>query len=59
MEATMLTAGLSGLALMRLGGFRMGHGGGSGFGWLLIGLAAIGVAIWAVSRPARSESAKS
>jgi hypothetical protein len=52
------TAGLNALALVRFGGFRFGHGGGGGFGWLLIGLIVIGVAIWAITRTERSESAK-
>jgi len=52
----MLTAGLNVLALVRIGG---AHGGGrDGLAWLLIGLAAIGVAFWAISRPGRSEAAK-
>jgi hypothetical protein len=55
----MLNAGLNALALMRFGGFRMGHGGGDGFGWLPIGLMVIGVAIWAVSRAGKNESARS
>ena len=55
----MLTAGLDALALARFGGFRLMHGGGrDGFGWLLIGLVAIGTAIWAVSRVPRDEPAK-
>jgi hypothetical protein len=55
----MLTTGLNALALARFGGFRLVHGGGGGgFAWLLIGLAAIGAAIWAVSRSAEREPAK-
>ena len=54
----MLTAGLNALALMRFGGFRLAHGGGNGFAWLVIGLVAIGVAVWAVSRPEKSETVK-
>jgi hypothetical protein len=54
----MLNAGLNALALARLGGFRIGHG-GDGFGWLLIGLVAIGMGIWTISRTERNESAKS
>jgi hypothetical protein len=55
----MLTAGLNALALVRFGGFRLVHGGGrDGFVWLLMGLAAIGVAIWAVTREDRNEPAK-
>jgi len=56
----MLTAGLNALAMVRFGRFGLVHGGGhDGFAWLLIGLAAIGVAIWAVSRSGRSEPVKS
>jgi hypothetical protein len=55
----MLTAGLNALAMVRFGGFRLEHGGGrDGFAWLLMGLAAIGVAIWAVVRGNRDEPAK-
>jgi hypothetical protein len=55
----MLADGTNALALVRFGGFRLMHGGGGGgFAWLLIGLAAIGVAVWAVSRPGRTEAAK-
>lgn len=55
----MLTMGLDALAFVRLGGFRLAHGGGrDGFAWLLMGLAAIGVAIWAVARGDRNEPAK-
>ncbi|MGD0345288.1 MAG: hypothetical protein ABSA85_00945 [Terracidiphilus sp.] len=53
------TAGLNVLAMVRLGVFRLMHGGvRDGFGFLLIGLVAIGVAIWAVARSERSETAK-
>ncbi len=52
----MLTTGWNALALMRFGGF---HGGGRGGFGLLIGLAAIGAAIWTASRSQRSERAKS
>ena len=56
----MLAADLNSLAVIRFGGFRLVHGGGNGgFAWLLLGLAAIGVAVWAASRPNRSEAAKS
>ncbi|MGA3032175.1 MAG: hypothetical protein ABSD70_02770 [Terracidiphilus sp.] len=60
----MLTAATNALALMRFGGLRVFHGGGhggghDGFAWLLIGLVAIGVAVWAISRPTRSEPVKS
>jgi hypothetical protein len=55
----MLTTGLNALVLVRFGGFRLAHGGGrDGFAWLLMGLAAIGVAIWAVTRADRNEPAK-
>lgn len=49
----MATTALNALAMIRFG-----HGGGGGFGFLLIGLAAIGVAIWAIARPERKESQK-
>jgi hypothetical protein len=55
----MFTA-LNALALARFGGFRLIRGGArDGFGLLLIGLVAIGVAIWAVLRPRQNEQAKS
>lgn len=45
------------LALARFGGF---HGGGrsDGFGWLLLGLAAVGVAAWVAARSGRGHSAE-
>jgi hypothetical protein len=50
----MLTTGLNALALMRIGGL---HGGSrDGFGLLLMGLVAIGVVIWALSRPHPNEN---
>lgn len=53
------TAALSGLAMIRLGAFRLTHSGASdGLGFLMIGLAAIGVAIWAIARSERKETAK-
>jgi hypothetical protein len=53
------TEGLNALAMMRLGGFRLMHGGArDGFGFLLIGLVAIGVALWAVARAECNEPAK-
>jgi len=56
----MLTAALNSLAMIRFGRFRLAHGGGNGgFAWLLLGLVAIGVAVWAASWPNRSEAAKS
>jgi hypothetical protein len=58
-RGTMLTAGVNALALMRFGVIRLAHGGGrDGFAWLLMGLAAIGVAVWAVARGERTEPAK-
>ena len=55
-----LTTGLNALALVRFGGLRPIHSGGrDGFGLLLIALVAIGGAIWVVSRPERSDQAKS
>jgi hypothetical protein len=52
-------AALNGLAMIRLGAFRLMHSGArDGFGFLLIGLSAIGVAIWAVARAERKETAK-
>jgi hypothetical protein len=51
----MSMAGLNALAMVRFHGF---HGGGGGFAWLLIGLLAIGVAVWAVSRSASGEPVK-
>jgi hypothetical protein len=45
------TAGLNTLAMVRLGVSRLMHSGArDGFGFLLIGLVAIGVAIWAADR---------
>jgi hypothetical protein len=55
----MLTAGLNSLALVRFGGFRFSHGGGSGgFAWLLIGLVAIAAGIWFFSRTGENAHAK-
>ncbi|MGD0739325.1 MAG: hypothetical protein ABR957_06980 [Terracidiphilus sp.] len=55
----MATAGLNALAMMRLGGFRLMHSGArDGLGFLLIGLAAIGAAVWAFARGERKEPAK-
>lgn len=54
----MLTAGLNALALVRFGGFRLAHSGRDGFAWLLMGLAAIGVAVWAVARTDRNQPAR-
>ncbi|MGB0083533.1 MAG: hypothetical protein WBP90_18590 [Terracidiphilus sp.] len=54
------TAGLNALAMMRLGGFRLMHSGArDGLGFLLIGLVAIGVAVWLVARGERNEPAES
>jgi hypothetical protein len=56
----MLTTVTNALAMVRFGGFRVAHGGGrDGFALLLIGLAAIGGAIWAVTRAGGSQPAKS
>ena len=57
----MLTAGWNALALVRFGGIRLIHGGGrDGLTLLLLGLGAIGAAIWAIARPGRpNETAKS
>ncbi len=53
------TAGLNALAMNCLVAFRLMHGGGrGGFGFLLIGLVTIGVAIWAVARSGRNDAAK-
>ena len=53
------TAGLNVLAMVRLGVFRLMHGGvRDGFGFLLIGLVAIGGALWVAARSERKEPAK-
>jgi len=53
------TAGYHALAMVRLGAFRLMHGGArDGLGFLLIGLVAIGVALWAVARSERNKTAK-
>lgn len=55
----MLNSGLNELAFVRIGGFRFSHGSGpGGFAWLLIGLVAIAIGIWAVSRASEGEPAK-
>jgi len=55
----MLTRALNSLVLLRIGGFRLAHGGGrDGFVPLLIGLAIIGIAIWALSRSSQQAPAK-
>lgn len=55
----MMTAALNSLALVRFGGFRLGHGGGAGgFAWLLIGLAAVAIGIWVFSRTGENVPAK-
>ncbi len=47
----MLTTALNTLVLVRIGGLRLAHGGGwDGLGPLMVGLAFVGVAIWALSR---------
>jgi hypothetical protein len=54
------TAALNALAMVRFGAFRLMHSGArDGFGFLLMGLVAIGVAIWAVARSERNQAAKS
>ncbi len=53
------TAGLNALAMMRWGALRlMRSGARDGLGFLLIGLVAIGGALWAVARAERNEAAK-
>lgn len=55
----MVTTGLNALALMRIEGIRLVHGGGrNGFGILLVGLLAIGAMIWAFSQSGRNEPAQ-
>jgi hypothetical protein len=55
----MLTTGLNALALVHFEGLRFVHGGGrDGFGFLLIGLGALGVVIWAFSRSDQNGPAK-
>ena len=54
----MLTAGMNALAMMRFGGFRIGHGGGGALGLLVIGVAVSGILVWALSRPERNQPAK-
>ena len=47
----MLTTALNTLVLARIGGLRLAHGGGwDGFGPLMVGLAFVGAAIWALAR---------
>ncbi len=47
----MLTTALNSLVLVRIGGLRLAHGGGwDGFGPLMVGLAFVGAAIWALSQ---------
>jgi hypothetical protein len=59
LEETMGTSGLNALATMRWGAFRVLHSGArDGFGFLLIGLAGIGAAVWAAARAERKEPAK-
>jgi hypothetical protein len=53
------SAGLNAVATMRWGAFRVMHSGArDGLGFLLIGLAAIGGALWAVARAEQNEPAK-
>jgi hypothetical protein len=54
----MLTIALNSLVLVRIGGLRLAHGGGGGFGPLLVGLAIVGVLIWALSRSSQRAAAK-
>jgi hypothetical protein len=55
----MATAGLNALATMRWSALRLMHNGArDGLGFLLMGLVGIGVAIWAVARAERNETAK-
>jgi uncharacterized membrane protein len=55
----MLTTALNTLVLIRIGGFRLAHGGGwDGFGPLFIGLAVICVLIGALSRLSGRASAE-
>lgn len=53
----MATVGMNDLA-MRLGGFRLHHG-GDGAALLLMGVVALGVLIWALARSDRDQSARS
>jgi cbb3-type cytochrome oxidase subunit 3 len=52
------TAGMNALALARFGGFHVMHGRGDAGGLLLMGLVAVGVVVWALSRSGRSQSAR-
>jgi hypothetical protein len=53
------TAGLNALATMRWGAFRLMHSWArDGLGFLLIGLTAIVVALWAVARSERNHPEK-
>ena len=55
----MFTAGWNALAFACFGAVQLVHTSGrEGFGFLLTGLAGIGVAIWAVARLGRDETAK-
>jgi TM2 domain-containing membrane protein YozV len=55
----MFTAGIKSCGMVCLGLLRLYHSNGrDGFGFLLMGLAGIGVAIWAVARLGRGEPAK-
>jgi hypothetical protein len=49
----------NGLALARMGGLHVFHGGRhDGFGWLLLGLAAIALVAWLCSRSGETASSK-
>jgi hypothetical protein len=56
----MLTAGLNALAMARLGGIRLIHGGGrDGITMFLLGLSSIGAVIWALAHNGPREPRKS
>jgi cbb3-type cytochrome oxidase subunit 3 len=54
----MLTAGMNALAMMRFGGFRIAHGGGDALGLLVMGVAVLGILVWALSRSEHNQSTK-
>jgi cbb3-type cytochrome oxidase subunit 3 len=53
----MLTAGMNAFAMARFG-FRIVHGGGDAFGLLVMGVAAVGILVWALSHSGHNQSAK-
>jgi len=55
----MFMAGMNDLAMLRFGGFRFGHSGGESFALLLMGVVAVGVLVWALSRSDSNQSARS